>query len=85
MSESCRYVPRVALMVLGLVLCGSSAAIAQRADRASISGVVADAQESPVPGATVSIRNQATGVTSVLVTNSSGAYTSPRSCWANIR
>lgn len=77
MSESCRYAPRVALAMLSLILCWSSDAVAQRADRASISGVVADAQNSPVPGATVTIRNQATGVTSVLVTNSSGAYTSP--------
>ena len=30
-----------------------------------------------VPGATVTIRNEATGVNTVLVTNAAGAYTSP--------
>ena len=42
-----------------------------------ISGVVTDAQGSAVPGATVTISNEATGVDTVLVTNAAGAYTSP--------
>ena len=50
---------------------------AQRADRATISGVASDAQGSAVPGATVTIRNEATGVDTVLVTNTAGVYTSP--------
>ena len=40
-----------------------------------------NAQGSAVPGATVAIRNQATGVDTTLVTNDGGAYTSPPSCW----
>jgi hypothetical protein len=58
-----------------LSLGSSSPLLAQRADRATISGVVSDAQGSAVPGATVTVRNEATGVESVLVTNPAGAYT----------
>src|SRR5687767_11274594 len=69
------------LRVVGAFLCLTLFSIgplwAQRADRAIISGVVADAQGAAVPGATVTIRNQATGVDTVLVTNDAGAYTSP--------
>src|SRR5919106_6336191 len=69
--------PRVAAALVCFSFCLSSPLLAQRADRAIISGVVADAQGSAVPGATVTIRNQATGVDTVLVTNEAGAYTSP--------
>ena len=55
----------------------SSPALAQRSDRAIISGVVTDPQGAAVPGATVTIHNVATGVDTVLVTNDAGAYTSP--------
>jgi hypothetical protein len=55
----------------------SSPAVAQRSDRAIISGVVTDAQGAAVPGATVTIHNVATGVDTVLTTNDAGAYTSP--------
>src|SRR5690349_5480 len=67
---------RVAIVLLGLT-CLTTPVFAQRADRATISGVVRDAQGSAVPGATVTIRNQATGVATTLVTNDGGAYTSP--------
>jgi hypothetical protein len=53
----------------------SSPLLAQRSDRAVIGGVVTDAQGSAVPGATVTVRNEATGVETNLVTNSAGAYT----------
>ena len=39
--------------------------------------MVTDEQGSAVPGASVTIRNEATGVEVVLMTNDSGAYTSP--------
>jgi hypothetical protein len=51
--------------------------LAQRADRAVISGVVTDEQGAAMPGATVTIHNEATGVDTVTITNSAGAYTSP--------
>jgi hypothetical protein len=65
-------------LVVGLLcssLC-SSPLLAQRTDRAVIGGVVTDAQGSAVPGATVTVRNDETGVEIALVTNASGAYTS---------
>ena len=62
---------------LFLTLFSSGPLFAQRADRATISGVVLDPQGSGVPGATVTVRNEDTGVDTVLVTNNAGAYTSP--------
>jgi hypothetical protein len=55
----------------------STSLFAQRADRGTISGVVTDGQGSAVPGANVTVHNEATGLDTVLVTNASGAYTSP--------
>ena len=64
------------LICLGAAL-PAAPAEAQRSDRATISGVVTDNQGSAVPGASVTIRNEATGVEIVLTTNDSGAYSSP--------
>ena len=58
------------------VVC-SSPLLAQRSDGATISGVVTDDQGNSVPGATVTIHNDGTGIDSVLVSNESGAYQSP--------
>ena len=66
-----------AVIALGLTIGLASPLLAQRADRATISGVVTDNQAAAVPGATVTIKNEDTGVETVLVTNSAGAYTSP--------
>ena len=66
-------VPTVLIAFLAL----GSTSLAQRADRAIISGVVTDEQGSAVPGATVTVRNEATGVETVIVTNAAGAYTTP--------
>ena len=63
--------------LLCAAVCISSPAFAQRADRATLSGVVTDNQAAAVPGATVTIKNEETGVENVLVTNSAGVYTSP--------
>ena len=73
------YATATRVIVLGLALTfGTSTSLfAQRSDRATISGVVTDNQGAAVPGATVTIKNEDTGVESVLVTNSSGAYTGP--------
>src|SRR6187455_2641533 len=64
-------------IAFSLCLFFSSPLLAQRSDRATISGVVTDEQGNAVPGATVTIHNDGTGVNSVLVTNAAGAYTSP--------
>src|SRR3954463_14755087 len=65
------------LTTLCLGICSSTPLFAQRADRAVISGVVSDEQGAAVPGASVTIHNEATGVDTVIVTNAAGAYTSP--------
>ena len=66
------------LVSLGCVaaLGSSTPLFAQRSDRAIISGVVSDPQGSPVPGASVAVKNEETGVETVHITNDSGAYTS---------
>ncbi len=50
---------------------------AQRADRATITGVVTDATGSSVPGAKVTVANEATGVQDVMTSNAAGAYSTP--------
>jgi hypothetical protein len=67
----------VVVTVLCLSLGSSSPLLAQRSDRATISGVVTDAQDSPIPGATVTVHNEETGVDTIRVTNTAGAYTTP--------
>ena len=49
----------------------------QFADRAVITGVVADSSGAAVPDARVTITNQGTGVQTVVGTNSAGNYTTP--------
>ena len=66
---------RPALMLLCLSVCLSSPLWAQRSDRAVIGGVVRDSQGAAVPGATVIVTNEATGVAVTQVTNNAGAYT----------
>jgi hypothetical protein len=65
--------PALALLCLSLLL--STPLLAQRTDRATIGGVVTDPQGAAVAGATVTVRNEDTGVEIALVTNASGAYT----------
>jgi hypothetical protein len=63
--------------LLCLVVLLASDLLAQRSDRATITGVVVDPSGNAVPNATVRIRNDDTGVETTLTTNQSGAYTSP--------
>ena len=77
MTRTYRVGPGVLVATLCLSVCLSTSLLAQRADRAVISGVVTDPQGAALPGATVTIHNQATGVDTILVTNAAGAYTSP--------
>ena len=62
--------------LLGALLV-SGALLGQRADRAIITGLVADPNGFHVAGANVTIRNEATAVDTKLVTNDAGDYTSP--------
>ena len=50
---------------------------AQRADRATITGIVSDPSGTVIAGATVRLHNDNTGIDTTLTTNDSGAYTSP--------
>jgi len=77
MTRVCPVLVRTFLAIVCAIIYLSSPLLAQRADRAIISGVVADAQGSAVPGATVTVRNEGTGVETALVTNAAGVYTSP--------
>jgi hypothetical protein len=77
MSKTCLVATRVAATAFSLIVGLASPLLAQRSDRAIISGVVSDTHNAAAPGATVTIRNLATGVDTVLTTNDAGAYTSP--------
>src|SRR5260370_8123415 len=68
--------PRGVLILLALLL-PAGILNAQRADRATITGIVMDPSGNSVPGATVRIRNENTSVETPLTTNGAGLYTSP--------
>ena len=72
-----RVVRIVCLALAAATFLLNSPLVAQRADRATITGVVLDPSGNNVPGATVKVRNDDTGVDTVLQTNQAGAYTSP--------
>ncbi len=63
------------ISVIALVLAASL--VAQRADRAVITGVVADPTGALIPGASVTILDEDTGVATDLESNAAGAYNSP--------
>src|SRR5947209_7619721 len=67
---------RVALRVLA-VLVSAGLLFSQRADRATITGIVSDPSGTPIGGASVKIHDNNTGVDTTLTTNDAGAYTSP--------
>lgn len=60
-----------------LLLFFTLTAIAQRADRGVVTGLVSDSTHTNVAGAIVKVRNDDTGVVTELTTNEAGAYTSP--------
>src|SRR5687767_7893460 len=75
LARLCRRSPSVVVMVI-LALLVSSAAGGQDA-RGSIGGRVADSSGGVLPGATVTIVNNATNSTSVVITGDGGTYTAP--------
>jgi hypothetical protein len=64
-------------LLLWISILFSGLLLAQRADRATITGIVTDATGSSVPGAKVTVANDGTGVQDVLTSNAVGAYSSP--------
>ncbi len=67
---------RTALTLLAALLV-AACLFAQRADRATITGIVTDPTGNSIPNATVKIHNDETGVDTILQTNAAGTYTSP--------
>ncbi len=67
----------VGLWVLLGAICLTTPLSAQRSDRGIITGIVTDQTGSSVPGATVKVRDEGTGVVTSLVTNDAGAYNTP--------
>ena len=55
----------------------SAPLLAQRSDLGVITGIVTDQTGSAISGANVKVRNEGTGVETVLITNGAGAYTTP--------
>jgi len=73
MLSHARLWGRVSLNALLLCLCLNL--LFAQSDTASISGFVRDPSRATVPGATVVIRNEATGLERRTTTNESGYYT----------
>ncbi|MCR4375484.1 MAG: TonB-dependent receptor [Acidobacteria bacterium] len=67
---------RFALLAL-LLACASTPAFAQGSSTSSLSGSVVDADGGAIPGATVIVKNNATGVSIEAVSNSTGQFSFP--------
>ena len=63
--------------VVLLLTCVSSPAFAQSSSTSSLSGVVQDTDGGAIPGATVVVKNNGTGVTVEAVSNASGQFSFP--------
>jgi len=72
-----RALPLIALLATAFVLPPAPAYAQAASSTGSLSGTVADANGGVIPGATVVIKNAATGVELTTVTNSVGAYVFP--------
>ena len=74
-----RKTPRIAfraLLAAAISLCMAIAGFAQSTNSGDLRGIVTDSTGAVIPGATVTIVNTETGVTTVLTTNNSGIYDS---------
>lgn len=83
-SFGCRFSPgmylRLPHKLIGLsvlLLAFAAASFAQRADRATVTGVVTDPTGQSIPHAIVKVKSDDTGVVTDLTTNEAGAYSSP--------
>jgi len=65
------------VLSVALVLCSARVALAQGSANSSLAGVVVDAAGGVVPGATVTVRNNATASTFETVSNTAGAFSIP--------
>lgn len=65
------------VFVLALAVLLAPAAHSQGTDSATLTGLVRDTSDAPVPGASVVVKNEATGYTYQAVTNNDGTFTVP--------
>ena len=72
-----RVLLRLTFVTLALVGLMSQIAFAQGSTKTTLSGVVSDSTGGVVPGATVEIKNNRTGVVTNALTNSTGAFDVP--------
>src|SRR6476620_7944627 len=73
----CHRLPRLVSGLAVLLLSSTGVLFAQRADRATVTGVVTDPTGHSIPGASVKVTSDDTGVVTDLTTNDAGAYSSP--------
>src|SRR6187455_386627 len=72
-----RLVSRGLLVSLAIVMLFSSIAFAQGSTKTALSGIMLDSTGGGIPGATVEVKNNRTGVVTTTVTNSTGAFDMP--------
>ena len=72
-----RWFLSAAVLLLTFVCFANQHALAQFADRATITGVVTDASGAAIPDARVTITDEQTGVKTIVGTNSAGNYSTP--------
>ena len=65
------------ILPLLVLLVTASSAFAQGGSAATLTGTVTDSASGVIPGATVEVKNNATGVRQTVVTNSSGIFSLP--------
>src|SRR5690349_7040336 len=65
------------LVCLAIVTSTTSIASAQGSTKTTLSGTVIDTSGGAIPGATVTIKNDQTGVTTTVLTSSAGAFDAP--------
>ena len=73
----CLRLPHKLACLSVLLLSFAASSFAQRADRATVTGVVTDPTGHSIPGASVKVTSDDTGVVTDLTTNDAGAYSSP--------
>src|SRR5436305_3361933 len=72
-----RWFLSAAVLLLTFVCFANQHALAQFADRATITGVVTDASGAAIPDARVTITDEQTGVKTIVGTNNAGNYSTP--------
>src|SRR5437868_15006067 len=74
-AMSLRFVSKP-ICLSALLLAAAASVLAQRADRATVTGVVTDPTGKSIPAAVVKVRSDDTGLLTDLTTNEAGAYSS---------